>query len=214
MGRDFSVIKANVGGDVQDTSTTFASLIGRYINRRYMEILRRINWNYINEDYSFNTVAGTQDYAMESDFKTPVYVYDSTNDLKLKKVDLQDLFEDKASTLESQGTVSAYTIFKSDDGSTYMRLYMIPTSVITIKAPYVVKPTELSADTDEPILGLEDLIEIGATADAWRYKRQFAKATVMDTLFEKKLLDYIWEQENQQDQTHMFIPKPYSRETV
>lgn len=214
MGRDFSVMKTNVGSDVRDTSTTFLAVIGRYLNRRYMEILRRINWSYINQDYTVATVAGTADYALASDFKTPLYAYDSTNKLKLKRIELEDIFLDSPDTLDVQGAVSAYAIYTRDNGSKYIRFHQTPNSVITVKLPYIARPAELSADTDEPILGLEDLVEIGATADAWRYKKQFAKATAMETLFERALSDYIWEKDNQADQVHTFKPKPYSREIV
>ena len=214
MGRDFSVIKDNVGNDVQDSSTTFASLIGRWVNRRYMSVLRKINWNYVNEDYQVTTVAGTKDYAMETNFKTVLYAYDTTNKIRLEQVELQDLMLDNPSTIGDQGSVSKFAIFNSDDGSTYMRLYQNPTDVIVIDLPYVAKATELSSDTDEPILGLEDLLEIGATADAWKYKRQFKKSSAMMVEYQMALDDFIWEQENQANLVHLFKPKPYSRETV
>lgn len=211
MSRTFDTMKTNVGTDCQDTSNSMAAIIGRYLNKRYMTILRRINWNYIDEDYSISVTAGTQDYVLPTDYKTAVYAYDSTNDIKLKQVDMQDLIGAHESDLEDSGTVSAYTIFNSDDGSKYIRFFKTPASDITVKLPYVVKPTEMSDSSDTPVLDLEDLIEMGALADAWRYKRQFAKASTMEALFEKKLSYYIWEQENKQNQVKMFSPNVYDR---
>jgi len=210
MSRAFSTMKTNVGNSVQDTSSTFATIIGVYINKRYQQILRRINWNYINEDYTVTTVAGTQDYVLATDFKNEVYCVDTTNNKKLTNIDLQDISNDSASLLSTQGEVTSYTIFNSDDGNKYLRLFEVPSAATTLALPYVVKPVALSADADENKLDIEDLIELGATADAWRYKRQFSKAMTMDALFEKELSEHIWEQTNQQNKVVQFKPETYS----
>jgi len=68
--------------------------------------------------------------------------------------------------------------------------------------------------TTENILDIEDLLELGATADAWRYKRQFGKAQAMDILFEKELSEHIFAQENQENMVHKFTPKVTSRDTI
>ena len=211
MSRTFGDQKTNVGTDIQDTSNAMDTIIGRYLNRRYMTILRRINWNYINEDYFVSVVSGTQDYVLPSDLKTIVYAYDSTNNIRLKQVDLQDLANAHESTLEDSGDVKGYTTFESDDGKEYLRVFKKPSANLTLKLPYIVKPTEMSSESDTAVLDLEDLIEVGATADAWRYKRQFAKAAQMEALFEKKLSYYIWEQENKQNQVKMFSPNIVDR---
>lgn len=214
MARDFSVIKTNVGNNVGDTNTTTLSLIGVYVNKRYFQILRTINWNYINEDYQISLVGGTQDYALPSDYKTEVYAVDITNGNELARVSLEDLGRYYPGDLTTQGTPTKYAVFKSDDGSTYFRPHPVPSGVMTISFPYIVKPASLSADTDEPILDLEDLIEIGATADLYRRKREFAKAKDMEVLFQQMLSDYIWEQTNQKNQVHQFKPATFNRDNL
>jgi len=214
MGRDFSVMKTNVGNSVQDTSSTFATILGVYINKRYKQILRKINWNVINEDYTVSVVAGTQDYAMEDDFKTEVYAVDTTNKRELTRVDLQDLSKNYPGELTTSGTSLRYAIFTSDDGSKYLRLHFNPVANFTLALPYIINPSALSLDADENVLDFEDLIELGATADAWRYKRQFSKAQAMDILFEKELSEYIFAQENQQNKVQMFNPTVYNKNNL
>ena len=65
-----------------------------------------------------------------------------------------------------------------------IRFFYIPQAAFTASLPYIVKPSALSGDSDQPILDLEDLLECGATADTLRYKRQYAKAKDFDVQFE------------------------------
>jgi len=214
MGRDFSVIKTNVGTDIQDTSNSMATIIGRYVNRRYMDLIRRFNWDYINEDYSISVTSGTEDYELPSDFKQELYAYDSTNKQNLKRITLQDLPYEHESDVNSSGDVQAYVIFNSDDGSSYVRFFYTPNADITVEFPYIARPSELSDDTDEPVLGLEDILEVGATADAYRYKRQFAKAREMEAQYEQMLANKIWEYENAPNMSHQFKPQVFNRDNL
>lgn len=214
MGRDYSVLKDNIGSDVGDTSTSTATIIGRYINRRYMDIIRRLNVTYINEDYTVSVVSGTQDYEMESDFIEAIYAVDTTNNTHLKRINLEDIPYEKSENVDATGSVSAYTIFDSDDGSKYLRVWKTPTSNLTISLPYRARPSELSDDTDEPVMGLEDVLEIGATADTYRYKKQFAKAREVEVQYETTLANWIWERESQRDKTVQFKPTVYSRDKL
>jgi len=214
MSRAFSVMKTNVGNSVQDTSSAFMTKIGVYINKRYKQILRRTNWEYINEDYTITTISGTQDYTLPTDFKTEMYAVDTTNNINLKRITLQDIAKENTDSLSSNGSVSGYVIFNSDSGDKILRLFEIPTGVYTIAFPYIVTPVDLSADADENVLDIEDLIEIGATADAWRYKRQFAKGAAMETLFEKEMEEYIWANSNQQNKITQFKPMTFNKNNL
>lgn len=214
MARNFSVIKTNVGNNVGDTTATTLTLIGVYANRRYFKILRTINWNYINEDYTVSLVAGTQDYALPSDFGDVVYAVDTTNNNELTEVNLQFLGENYPGELTTQGQVYRYAIFNRDDGSKYIRFHYVPSAAATVALPYIVKPSALSADSDQPILDLEDLIEIGATADLYRRKREFSKAKDMEVLFQQELDDYIWEKYNKKNFVHQFRPSTFNRDNL
>lgn len=95
-----------------------------------------------------------------------------------------------------------------------MFLHYNPSAVITIKLPYIIKPRPMSDDDDYPVVDVADLIEIGAKADAWRYKRQFAKAQDMEILFEKELQRYIWEKENDPNQVIQFNPTVFNKNSL
>jgi hypothetical protein len=46
-------------------------------------------------------------------------------------------------------------------------------------------------DSSIPTLGMGEVIQEGATADAWRAKRNYSKGVFHDNMFEKKLGDFI-----------------------
>lgn len=214
MARNFSVIVNNVAENVEDTSTTMKNLIKGYVNKRYFQALRAMNWNYINEDYQITTVAGTQDYTLPSDFNKEVYVYVRSDNTRLDAKDLQRIERELGSSIYTEGSMHSYTIFNKDDGSKIFRVYYIPNSVETIDVPYIVKPSELSDDTDQPILNLEDLLEMGATADAWRRLRQYQKAKDHETLWTTMLNEYIWDEHNFSKKPVQFQPKSFNRDNL
>ena len=108
----FTVLKANVGAEVGDTSSAFATIIGRFINRRYFQTLRAINWKNIRPDYTVDMVSGTQDYALPNDFGKPVSVYNTTSDNELDVMDLGDLYRFHGSEITSTGTVERCAFYE------------------------------------------------------------------------------------------------------
>lgn len=92
-----------------------------------------------------------------------------------------------------------------------MRLSDIPNGVVTIRVMYLSKQLPMVSDYDYPEVDCEDCIELGATADSWRYKRQFAKAQQFEGLFEKALSTISFSMANQPNLTNRFNPKPYPR---
>lgn len=61
MSKTFAVMKTNVGNMCgPDTSTEFATLIGVWLNDKYLDISRRHNWSaLIDDNYTLKTVAIT-----------------------------------------------------------------------------------------------------------------------------------------------------------
>lgn len=302
MNRTFTTIKSNVGSNIQDTSTSTATVIGRYINDTYFDLLRRTNFNLVDDDYSFSTVSGTQDYVLPDNFKKELYVHDATNLRELAPVSLQDLAERYTSTLttsdaperyvilykpvqkqpSSSSTLSIVSSSASDTTQTLfvrgisssveitesitltgtstatssnsfteiisisksaatagkvtitsnaaavtvaviapevtdyrvsvIRFHQIPAGIYTIKMPYIINPSPLNNDYDMPLIDAADIIEKGATALAWKYKRQFAKAQEWSNDYEKSIIMFIWDRENSANKVTLFNPKPYSRD--
>jgi len=210
----FAVMKTNVGNNVRDTSNPMAAIIGTYLNNRYFQILRRVNWSYINQDYTVATVAGTQDYELAADFNKELYVKNTTDNNVVDKYTLETLVADFSTELNTQGLVERYAIFNSDDGKKYIRFHYVPDKVCTIAVPYIAKPAALSSDSDEPVIDLSFVMELGATADAFRYKKQFFKAADFEVLFEKELAGMIWNEYNQPNKVYQFKPKTFNRDNL
>lgn len=215
MARSFLTMKENVADDIQDESAAMKTRIGRYLNWRYMQVFRTINWDVITDDYEISVTAGTQDYTLPSNFKSEVYVLDKDNELELSRVSLQQLTRFYSDSLTDTGDVKRYAVWENDSGDKTLRLHPIPDSDITVACPYIVKPAEMSADTDTPLLvGVEDLLECGARADAHQYKRRYGASQKEELIFGQKLSNYIWEHENQKNQIHRFIPDTYDRDNL
>jgi hypothetical protein len=101
----------NVGSNIQDTSSAMEAISKRYINEIYFDILRRINWDGANYDYSFS--ASTQDNILPSDFGKEIAVVDSTNSRVLTRTNVGLEFDVNASGLTSSGTAERYAILES-----------------------------------------------------------------------------------------------------
>ena len=298
--KTFTTIKSNVGSEVQDTSTAFATIIGRFVNRRYFQILRATNWKQTNTAHTLTLVSGTQNYVLPNDFYKEVAVYDVTNGVDIPVIDLDEMYRYNGDTISSSGAVDSCAIYSdaaiaqpsaasklaitsssaSDSTQTIqirgiasgsevyetqtltgtsavsstntytritgisfdaaragtvtitsnsaavtnatipmemldvrynlMKFHYVPTAAATINVPYIIKPLPLSQDYDYPLIDIADLIEIGAVADAWRYKRQFAKSQIYELMFTQGISDYIFDQENQ-NSIFQFKPSTYDQ---
>jgi len=305
MNRLFTDILTNIGNNIQDTSTAMQTILRNYANDTYFDILKRVNFQSIDEDYSFSTVAGQKNYPLPDNFGKEVFVRDATNLKELSPINLQQLIADYPSTISTQGEVERYTILDSPvrsqpssasilslvsssasdttqtvrvkgtnsagveidesvtlNGTTtavttnsfvevrsitksasttgyvtitsnsgavtvallspaqmaylikIIRLHQIPAGVITVQIPYIIRPYPLVSNYDQPIIDCADVIELGATAKAWRYKRQFMKADEFEKLYEKSLAVLVWDKENSFNEVKLFNPKPYPRDSV
>jgi hypothetical protein len=304
MNKDFSTIKSDIGANIQDTTSAMATIIGRYVNKRYFQILRAINWNNINHDYTFTTSDGTQNYVLPDDFGKEISVRDTTNGLELSAYDYQSLVTDYPDSVSDEGSVARYIVYEdtvqaqptaastlsivsssaSDTTQTILirgissgvettesvtvtgatpavstnsytrvkgisksavtvgkvtvtsnsgavticvlapkvtesryklvKLHYVPSTAIVIAMPYIIKPLPMTEANDYPCIDIADLIEVGAEADAWRYKRQDGKANARETLFGIELQQYIYEKENQPNVVVQFRPTTYSPDNL
>lgn len=303
INRLFTTIVNNIASNVQDTSSAMQTIIKRYANDSYFDILKRVNFEEIDDDYSFNTVAGTKDYILPRNFGKEVYVYDATNKIEIPGVSLQELINLNSADLEATGNIQKYVILNkpvrlqptsastlsvvsssaSDSSQTVaikyldsngieiyetvtltgttpvvtsgsaveilsisksavsvgritvtanagavtvavlapadlayfvsaVRFHYTPNGVVTINIPFIKRPYPLYNDYDQPIIDCADVIELGATAMAWRYKRQFSKAQEYERLYNVAFDTLVWDKENSFNKVKTTIPKPYSRE--
>lgn len=213
-------IASKIGVRVGDTSTSFATTIKGYVNDRYKDILQRFDWDTINPSYTFPTVIGQQDYDAPTDMNKELYLYDGTNFLDISNQSLNDLEKNYQVSLNDTGNPVRYVIYEylsNDDPaivSKKIRLFPTPSSVITLSMPYLIKASDMTSDTDLPIIDCDLACELGATADAWRTKRQFAKASDFETQYERKINTMIWHKENQPNRMRQFAPKTYNKDLL
>jgi hypothetical protein len=134
--KSYSVIVANVGGEIQDTSSAFATLVGKFVNRRYFQTLRSINWQNV-VPYSFATVAGTQRYVLPDDFSKEVSC--TKDDVGLTRTTLEKLYETYGDITDS-GIVERYVILED-----CVQAQPSASSILTIKS-------SSASDTTQSIL--------------------------------------------------------------
>lgn len=108
----FSTIYGNVGSNIQDSSSAMQTIIKRYCNDAYFEILKRVNWEALKPSYQITTVANQQDYILPSDFGKEKYVHDNTNKRYIPFISLSELVETYPETLSSVGSPDFYTIIQ------------------------------------------------------------------------------------------------------
>ena len=112
MNKDFLTMKTNVGTRIQDTSASMATIIGTFLNKRYFQVLRAINWQNVDYDYEFTTVSGTQNYALPDDFGKEISVRDTTTGVELARVDYQDLVTTYPDEVTDSGSPARYVIYE------------------------------------------------------------------------------------------------------
>ena len=110
--KTFTQLKDNIGAEIQDTGSDFATIIGRFINRRYFQILRATNWKNINTTHTLTMVSGTQNYVLPDDFYKPVSVHDVTNDLAIEVKELDDLYRYYGNEITDSGSVERCAIYE------------------------------------------------------------------------------------------------------
>jgi hypothetical protein len=213
MSREYLTIANNVCTDIQDTSSSMVANVKRYINRRYMQIMRAVNFEIFHSDYTISVVVGTADYDLPTDFKVEIACIDQTNNRPLDRTDFSYFQNEDTEALTTQGGVSKYIIYTNEANEKQIKFVAVPDSAITVALPYISVPVELSGNTDIPFLNCEDLLEAGARADAWRYKRQFMKAQTEEALFNLLFMDFITAN-NAQNMSRQFTLKARDGEMI
>jgi len=220
MATTFATLKTNIGNRVGDTSTTFATIIGTYINQRYKDILRRTNWKIINQDYVLSATSASASYLLPTNFGKELYVYDQVQLIDVPYVGLEELEQAYQNEKNNTGTVYSYSIFNTADDLTAasgvtrekrIKFFKGMGTSATFEIPFTVYPLDMSASTEIPILDCDRAIEYGATCDAWLYKRQTAKATAYEQLYEKEIQNLMWNENNQPNQLPMMSPQALDR---
>lgn len=104
------------------------------------------------------------------------------------------------------------SVFSPEDKTSIRRtvgFHYIPSGVYSIDIRYRRQVKPMVDDNDSPIIDIADGIEIGAKADAWRYKRQIATAADFENRYEMWFDRYI--NQRQLSTVHQFDIHPENR---
>lgn len=118
------------------------------------------------------------------------------------------------------GTITLSYVTGSDTASTiapesleqkYQRVgfHYVPNGTYSINIRYKRDVKPMVSANDSPLIDIADGIEIGAIADSWRYKRQFANAQEFEQKYELWLDRYI--NQRLMGQVQQFDITPYNR---
>lgn len=109
MAKTFTSMKTNIGNMVMDTSSDLATLIGRWLNDKYLDVWRRYNWSdTINNDYTITLASGTATYSLPLDFEQEINVSDITDGFELKRM-TEGLWWKERAMAYSAGSISNST---------------------------------------------------------------------------------------------------------
>ncbi len=209
-GKTFIDMKGNVAEIIGDTSDSFKTKIGKWLNARYRDCYRRYQWPQLTATASLAIVAGTQSYDLPDGFSEMIYVYDNVNKVALT---LRPIAPDMSDT--SLTGAPQYYALGEINPSTFRRviyLFYTPSVSGTLTIRYKKDYAPMSADSDAPIIDLCDEIERGAEADAWRAKRQFSKSQGVETQYEAMLQARMFQMEQNSDITIETIPYDRGRQ--
>lgn len=153
------------------------------------------------EDYESGTLNGTTPVATSKSFS------------RIYAIGFDAVRVGLVTITANSGATAVASVAREALQTRYKKVRLVPISSqsLTLEMTYIQKALPLSQNYDYPLMDCEDILEAGATSDAWRYKRQLSKADYWDTIFEKRLDDWMWSRESRADMIHTFQPSTYPR---
>jgi len=127
---------------------------------------------------------------------------------------------------KSASTVGKITVYENDESTELAQLYPenlesryktlnvhpIPTGASTLHSRTKRRISPLAQNYDYPVIEeVSDIIELGAQADAWRYKKQFNKGSVFETQYQIAKDDRVFREVNQPGLIHQMVATPLNR---
>jgi hypothetical protein len=77
--KNYVDMKTDVGELIGDTTSSFALKIGKFLNFRYRDFMRRYPWKQAEGTTTITTVANQATYPLPWDFGETIYIWDNTN---------------------------------------------------------------------------------------------------------------------------------------
>jgi hypothetical protein len=160
-----------------------ASRITNFINNAYFNMVRRVDY-YIDESSNdYNTIAGTNLYALPTDFARVRSVRDTSRQQEMYAVGLRDIDR----SIASSGAPIYYALDAAN-----VHLYPTPDQSYPIEVRYWKLPTALVNDTDVPTIPADyhNLLIYSAVAECYRAEDDPATAQQWQALYDKGLAEF------------------------
>ena len=139
-------MKTNTGSLIQDTSSGTATKILVWLNSKYKDIWRRVNWTAItDDDFTFESAVGTSLYDLPTDFEEELFLANIANGESIQRVTEGEFWRDRTGAHQADtipnGTVRRYVILEETKITSgvvrrQIRLDPPPSVVDTYALPY------------------------------------------------------------------------------
>jgi hypothetical protein len=140
----------------------YSVLIGDFVNDAKRMVEDAWDWKSLRSDFNVTTVAGTSTYTLSGSGNRLeiLHVYDTTNNVELRRLSLADVNKYKVQTDDTNGTVMGYTVSHVDsNGDVVIKLHSTPDSVISLQVKAVLRPSELENDSDRLLVPSAPVIQ-------------------------------------------------------
>ena len=149
-------------------STTYSTLIGKFINEAKKEVEDAWNWNRSRTTVTVTTADDTFSYVLTDAQKRfrIIDVFNDTQDVEMRQIGMNAMNRLFYNSTQQKSAPIYYNFNGSDtNGNPQVDLYPIPDKVYTIRFNMCVPQADLSADTDT--LTLQEMpVILGAYARA------------------------------------------------
>jgi hypothetical protein len=222
---DLGTLRAQVRqiADVDATDVSDAE-INTYLNDSYQELIGEELWPFLLTRVSFNTVADTSDYTasvVASDLEVNRVLHLSTQDLKLKKLEVVDYLQ-----LEPHGdtTSTGNPVAWATMENTYLVLWPTPTAVNSVSVVYLKTAPDLTLDLDEPLFPsrwhyilkwgalsyvYQKIGDLDSQESARKFFDEASRAAVADLVKSSPPAQLVWGGRHQPPRTVLLPPRQY-----
>jgi len=129
----------------------YSTLIGDFVNDAKRMVEDAWDWKSLRSDFNVTTVAGTSTYTLTGSGNRLeiLHVYDTTNNVELRRLSLADVNKYKVQTDDTNGTIMGYTVSHVDsNGDVVIKLHSTPDEVVSLQIKAVLRPNDLEDDSD------------------------------------------------------------------
>lgn len=182
---------------VTDDTRLAEEVIEGIVNDLIVDLSRRFDFRWNQQEYEFDTTVGTQSVALPSGFSRPfsLWVNEVSNAYRITYVP-QEEFEIRYTGESDPGSPLHYTIYGSN-----ILLGPTPNAAYTLRFRYYGIPDELEEDSDsnEFLTNAWDVILHGALTEACKYLIEDKRLPVFQSGYEARLRRFLIEQSRGQN---------------